>query len=70
MVPVPAGIGIMEGSMTAVFVSLKVPMARSVLAVLIFRLTYQVVPLLVTLLLFHGIVRQALRQIGGGGARG
>jgi uncharacterized protein (TIRG00374 family) len=70
MVPgVPGGIGVMESAMTAVFVSFKVPLAHSVLAVLIFRLTYQVIPLVVTLLLFHGIVRQALRQIGGG-ARG
>jgi uncharacterized protein (TIRG00374 family) len=66
---VPAGIGIMEGSMTAVFVSLKVPMEPSVLAVLIFRLTYQVVPLVVSLFLFHGLVRHALRQVAGG-ARG
>jgi hypothetical protein len=66
---VPAGIGIMEGSMTAVFVSLKVPMEASVIAVLIFRLTYQVVPLLVSLFLFHGVVRQAIRQVAGG-ARG
>jgi len=49
--------------------SFKVPLAHAVLAVLIFRLTYQVIPLVVTLLLFHGIVRQALRQIAGG-ARG
>jgi hypothetical protein len=65
---VPGGIGIMEGSMTAVFVSLKVPMEPSVLAVLIFRLTYQVIPLVVSLFLFHGVVRQALRHVGG--ARG
>jgi uncharacterized protein (TIRG00374 family) len=65
---VPAGIGIMESAMTAVFHMLKVPMAPSVLAVLIFRLTYQVIPLIVTLFLFHGIVRQAVRQVGG--ARG
>jgi uncharacterized protein (TIRG00374 family) len=60
---VPAGIGIMEGSMTAVFVSLKVPLEASVLAVLIFRLTYQVIPLVVSLFLFHGLVRQAIRQV-------
>lgn len=62
---VPGGIGIMEGSMTAVFVSLKVPLEASVLAVLIFRLTYQVIPLVVSLFLFHGVVRQTLRQVGG-----
>jgi uncharacterized protein (TIRG00374 family) len=62
---VPAGLGVMEGSMTAVFVSLKVPLEPAVLAVLIFRLTYQVVPLAVSLFLFHGVVRQALRQVAG-----
>jgi glycosyltransferase 2 family protein len=59
---VPAGLGIMEGSMTAVFVSLKVPLEPALLAVFIFRLTYQVVPLLVTLFFFHGLVLQAIRQ--------
>ena len=63
---VPGGLGIMEGSMTAVFVSLKVPYESSVLAVLIFRLTYQVIPLVVSLFLFHGLVRQALRQVAVG----
>jgi len=66
---VPGGLGIMEGSMTAVFVSLKVPMEPAVVAVLIFRLTYQVIPLVVSLFLFHGLVRQAIRQLGSG-ARG
>ena len=60
---VPGGLGIMEGSMTAVFVSLKVPYEASFLAVLIFRLTYQVVPLLVSVFLFHGLVVQAIRQV-------
>ena len=67
---IPGGLGVMEGSMTAVFVSLGVRMETSVLAVLIFRLTYQVVPLVVSLFLFHGVVRQAIRQVAGGGARG
>lgn len=67
---IPGGLGVMEGSMTAVFVSLGVRMDTSVLAVLIFRLTYQVVPLVVSLFLFHGVVRQALRQVAGGNARG
>jgi glycosyltransferase 2 family protein len=66
---VPGGVGVMEGAMTAVFVSLKVPKETALLAVLIFRLTYQVVPLAMSLLLFHGVVRQALRQ-SSGGARG
>ena len=60
---IPGGLGVMEGSMTAVFVSLKVPLESSVLAVLIFRLTYQVIPLLVSLFMFHGLVRQTIRQV-------
>ena len=56
--------------MVTVFKSLGVPIETSVVAVLIFRLTYQVVPLVVSLFLFHGVVRQALRQVAGGGARG
>jgi uncharacterized membrane protein YbhN (UPF0104 family) len=58
---VPGGVGVMEGAMTAVFVSLKVPKETALLAVVIFRLTYHVVPLGMSLLLFHGVVRQALR---------
>jgi uncharacterized protein (TIRG00374 family) len=60
---IPGGLGIMEGSMTAVFVSLDQPFEPTVLAVLIFRLTYQVVPLLMSLFMFHGLVRQAIRQV-------
>jgi len=67
---IPAGLGVMEGSMVTVFKSLGVPIETSVVAVLIFRLTYQVVPLVVSLFLFHGVVRQALRQVAGGSARG
>ena len=66
---VPGGLGIMEGSMTAVFLSLGVKYETSFLAVLIFRLTYQLIPLLMSLVMFHGLVRQALRQLAGG-ARG
>jgi len=60
---IPAGIGIMEGSMAAVFSSLGVPLSRSLPAVVIFRLTYQVIPLVVSLFFFRGLVRHALRQL-------
>jgi uncharacterized protein (TIRG00374 family) len=63
---VPAGIGIMEGSMAAVFLTLDVPLEKSLAAVVIYRLTYQIVPLAVSLFLFHGVVRQAIRQVAGG----
>jgi uncharacterized protein (TIRG00374 family) len=47
---VPAGLGIAEGSMAAVFVSLGVPLEPALVATVIFRLCYYALPLCVTLL--------------------
>jgi len=55
----PGGIGIMEGSMTTVFVALGVPLEPTVVAVLIFRLAYYAVPFLVSLAFFRGMLRSA-----------
>jgi len=60
---VPGGLGIMEGSMTAVFVSLGVPLEKAVVAVLIFRLSYHLIPLIISVFLFHGVFRAAQRSI-------
>jgi len=60
---VPGGLGVMDASMTGVFVLLGAPKDKSLLAVLIFRLCYQLLPLLVSVFLAHGVFRQAL---GGG----
>jgi hypothetical protein len=60
---VPGGLGIMESSMAAVFVSLSVPLEPAVVAVLIFRVAYYVLPLLLSLFLFHGVMRQAARGL-------
>jgi uncharacterized protein (TIRG00374 family) len=60
---VPGGLGIMEGSMSAVFVSLGVPLEKAVVAVLIFRLTYHVLPLFVSMFLFRGVFRAAQQSI-------
>jgi hypothetical protein len=62
---VPGGLGVMEGSMTAVFVSLSVPLEPAIVAVLIFRVSYYVVPLLISFFLFHGVMFQAARGMGG-----
>lgn len=62
---VPGGLGVMEGSMAAVFVGLGVPLESAVVAVLIFRIAYYVFPLLVSLFLFHGVMRQATRAAAG-----
>jgi len=56
---VPGGLGIMEGSMAAVFVSLDVPLEPAVVAVLLFRVSYFLLPMVMSLFLFHGLIRQA-----------
>jgi len=61
---VPGGLGIMESSMTAVFVSLGVPLEPAVVAVLIFRLAYYVLPLCVSLFAFHGLMGQVAKAAG------
>jgi uncharacterized protein (TIRG00374 family) len=57
---VPGGLGVMDASMTGVFVLLGAPKDKALLAVLIFRLCYQLLPLLVSVFLAHGVFRQAL----------
>lgn len=55
----PGGIGIMEGSMTTIFVALGVPLEQTVVAVLIFRIAYYAVPFVVSLAFFRGMLRVA-----------
>ncbi len=62
---IPAGLGIMDTSMTAVFVSLSVPLEPTVVAVLIFRVAYYLVPLLMSLFFFHGVMLQAAHGVRG-----
>jgi uncharacterized protein (TIRG00374 family) len=54
---VPGGLGVLEGSMTAVFASLDVPLERAVVAILIFRVTYYGLPLLASLVLARPTLR-------------
>lgn len=53
---VPGGIGVMEGSMAAVFAGLGVTLEAAVVATLIFRICYYVVPLLLTLFFWRDVV--------------
>ncbi len=55
---IPGGLGVMEGSMAAIFASLAVPLETAVVAVLIFRAAYYVLPLIVSLFFFHGMFLQ------------
>ncbi len=54
---VPAGIGVLEGSMAAVFASLDVPLERAVVAVLIFRAAYYGLPLVASVALGRSTLR-------------
>ena len=54
---VPAGLGVLEGSMAAVFASLDVPLEQAVVAVLIFRAAYYGLPLLASLVLARSTLR-------------
>lgn len=52
---IPGGLGLMEGSMAAVFTTLGVPFETAVVATLIFRIAFHAVPLITSLFLFHGL---------------
>ena len=58
----PGGLGIMEGSMTTVFVGLGTPLEETVVAVLIFRLAYYAVPFLVSVAFFRTMLGVARGQ--------
>ena len=62
---VPGGIGIMEGSMAAVFSSFGVPLETAVVATVIFRASYYLLPLALTLLFLRPMLaagRPGLRR--------
>jgi uncharacterized protein (TIRG00374 family) len=58
---VPGGLGVMEGSMAAIFASLSVPFETAVVAVLIFRLAYYVLPMIISAFFFRGMLLQGAR---------
>ena len=55
---IPGGLGVMEGSMSAVFSSMGVPFETAVVAVLLFRVAYYLLPLLISLFFLHGMFVQ------------
>jgi len=55
---IPGGLGVMEGSMAAIFASLGVPFETAVVAVLLFRAIYYLLPLLFSLFFLHGMFVQ------------
>jgi uncharacterized protein (TIRG00374 family) len=59
---IPGGLGIMEGSMAAIFAGLGVPYETAVVAILVYRCAYYLLPLVISLF-FHGMFTQG-RQVG------
>jgi len=55
---IPGGLGIMEGSMSAVFAGMGVPYEAAVAAVLLFRVTYYILPLLVSVTFLGDMLAQ------------
>ena len=58
---VPGGLGVMEGWMAAIFASLSVPFETAVVAALIFRVVYYVLPLIISVFFFRGMLLQGAR---------
>jgi len=63
---IPGGLGVMEGSMAAVFAGFGVPFETAIVAALVFRFVYYVLPILVSLFFFHAAFvqgRQASEEL-------
>ncbi|MFP6662993.1 MAG: flippase-like domain-containing protein, partial [Deltaproteobacteria bacterium] len=58
----PAGLGIMESAMTTIFVSLGTPLEPTIIAVLLFRLTFYAIPFALSVGFFHGMFEDARRH--------
>jgi uncharacterized protein (TIRG00374 family) len=56
---VPSGLGVFEASMTAVYVSLGIPLATAAIVTLVYRLVSLWLPLLAGYLAFHLVLRPA-----------
>jgi uncharacterized protein (TIRG00374 family) len=59
---VPGGLGVVETGMFAVFVGLGEPAEQTTLAVLVFRVAYYLVPIVVSLFFFHGLMVKAAHE--------
>lgn len=57
---VPGGLGVQEGSMSGIYALLGVPLQQAVLAAILFRVVYYLIPYLVSL----GFYWRLLRQVG------
>ena len=59
---VPGGIGVQEGSMAGIFVLLGVQFEQAILAAILFRLIYYLLPYFFILLFYNSLLRKAKQQ--------
>ena len=59
---IPAGLGIIEGSLAGTLHAVGAPLEAAVLAALLSRLAYHLVPMAIALILFGPLARRAARQ--------
>lgn len=55
----PGGLGIMESLTTALFATLGTPLAPTVIALILFRISYYALPFVISLVFFRGMLRDA-----------
>jgi len=59
---IPGGLGVMEGSMAAIFGGMGVPFETAVAAVLLFRMIYYILPLIVSAIFLREMIDQVRRR--------
>jgi uncharacterized protein (TIRG00374 family) len=55
---IPGGLGAQEGSMGAVYALLGVPLEQAMLAAILFRAVYYLVPFLISLAFYRRLLRE------------
>ncbi len=56
---IPGAIGIMEGSMAAIYYSLNVPLEVAIIAVLLYRLVYYILPFVSSIVFYYPLFKEA-----------
>ncbi len=56
---VPGGLGVQDGSMTGIYVLLGVPLEQAVLASVLFRVVYYMIPFVVSLVFYRAVLHES-----------
>jgi uncharacterized protein (TIRG00374 family) len=61
---IPGGIGVQEGSMAAIYVLFGVHFSEAIVAVLLFRMIYYIIPFIPAIFLYGGLLRKSNDEAG------